>query len=132
MPKRSFQDKMVSFSFPFVALKDVELEQPVFGANYIKGKVSWSNILTPGKTCIYENVLTKTCCLKRGHRTILLPFLRSEPNLAAISLVRELYNMYVLHHLNIFHSNSKLASQVRQNSNCTSSQGAPSILARPC
>jgi len=32
-------DKMVSFSFPFVALKDVELEQPVFGANYIKGKV---------------------------------------------------------------------------------------------
>jgi len=30
---------MVSFSFPFVALKDVELEQPVFGANYIKGKV---------------------------------------------------------------------------------------------
>ena len=32
-------DKMVSFSFPFVALKDVELEQPVFGAKYIKGKV---------------------------------------------------------------------------------------------
>jgi len=33
------EDAMVSFSFPFVALKDVELEQPVFGANYIKGKV---------------------------------------------------------------------------------------------
>ena len=33
---------MVSFSFPFVALKDVELEQPVFGANYIKGKVRLS------------------------------------------------------------------------------------------
>jgi len=32
-------DRMVSFSFPFVSLKDVELEQPVFGANYIKGKV---------------------------------------------------------------------------------------------
>jgi hypothetical protein len=30
---------MVSFSFPFVTLKEVELEQPVFGANYIKGKV---------------------------------------------------------------------------------------------
>ena len=30
---------MKSFSFPFVALKDVELEQPIFGANYIKGKV---------------------------------------------------------------------------------------------
>ena len=38
------QDRMVSFSFPFVALKDVELEQPVFGANYIKGKVR-SNVL---------------------------------------------------------------------------------------
>jgi len=33
------EDSMKSFSFPFVALKDVELEQPVFGANYIKGKV---------------------------------------------------------------------------------------------
>lgn len=33
------KDKMQSFSFPFVTLKDVELEQPVFGANYIKGKV---------------------------------------------------------------------------------------------
>ena len=32
-------DPMVSFSFPFVTLKDVELEQPIFGANYIKGKV---------------------------------------------------------------------------------------------
>jgi hypothetical protein len=33
------QDPMQSFSFPFIALKDVELEQPIFGANYIKGKV---------------------------------------------------------------------------------------------
>jgi len=32
-------DPMKSFSFPFVTLKDVELEQPIFGANYIKGKV---------------------------------------------------------------------------------------------
>jgi len=32
-------DAMQSFSFPFVSLKDVELEQPIFGANYIKGKV---------------------------------------------------------------------------------------------
>merc|ERR1711976_184324 len=32
-------DPLKSFSFPFVALRDVELEQPVFGANYIKGKV---------------------------------------------------------------------------------------------
>ncbi|XP_053685495.1 WW domain-binding protein 2 isoform X2 [Sabethes cyaneus] len=32
-------DDMQSFSFPFVTLNDVQLEQPVFGANYIKGKV---------------------------------------------------------------------------------------------
>ena len=33
------QDEMKSFSFPFVALRNVELEQPVFGSNYIKGKI---------------------------------------------------------------------------------------------
>ncbi len=33
------KDAMKSFSFPFVAIRNVELEQPVFGANYIKGKV---------------------------------------------------------------------------------------------
>ncbi|XP_018912694.1 WW domain-binding protein 2 isoform X2 [Bemisia tabaci] len=32
-------DGMLSFSFPFVTISDVEIEQPVFGANYIKGKV---------------------------------------------------------------------------------------------
>ncbi|KAH8379391.1 hypothetical protein KR009_004605 [Drosophila setifemur] len=32
-------DMMQSFSAPFIALSDVEIEQPVFGANYIKGKV---------------------------------------------------------------------------------------------
>ncbi|XP_017469822.1 PREDICTED: WW domain-binding protein 2 isoform X2 [Rhagoletis zephyria] len=32
-------DDLQSFSAPFIALSDVELEQPVFGANYIKGKV---------------------------------------------------------------------------------------------
>jgi len=37
--KNHANDAMKSFSFPFVALKDVELEQPIFGANYIKGKV---------------------------------------------------------------------------------------------
>ena len=31
------KDGMKSFSFPFVAIRNVELEQPVFGANYIKG-----------------------------------------------------------------------------------------------
>lgn len=36
---KKMNDEMKSFSFPFVALRDVELEQPVFGANYIKGKV---------------------------------------------------------------------------------------------
>lgn len=33
------RDPMMSFSFPFCTLSEVELEQPVFGANYIKGKV---------------------------------------------------------------------------------------------
>nr|CAG4646453.1 EOG090X0ADZ [Macrothrix elegans] len=33
------KDRLMSFSFPFSTLKDVELEQPMFGANYIKGKV---------------------------------------------------------------------------------------------
>ncbi|XP_033219114.1 WW domain-binding protein 2 isoform X4 [Belonocnema kinseyi] len=32
------KEKMQSFSFPFVTLSEVELEQPMFGANYIKGK----------------------------------------------------------------------------------------------
>nr|CAG4647264.1 EOG090X0ADZ [Megafenestra aurita]SVE92547.1 EOG090X0ADZ [Megafenestra aurita] len=32
-------DPLASFSFPFCTVKDVELEQPMFGANYIKGKV---------------------------------------------------------------------------------------------
>lgn len=32
-------EDMQSFSFPFVSLNEVQLEQPVFGANYIKGKV---------------------------------------------------------------------------------------------
>ncbi|XP_046449395.1 WW domain-binding protein 2-like [Daphnia pulex] len=33
------KDPLQSFSFPFCTMKDVELEQPMFGANYIKGKV---------------------------------------------------------------------------------------------
>jgi len=36
---KNLSDPMVSFSFPFITISDVELEQPVFGANYIKGKV---------------------------------------------------------------------------------------------
>lgn len=32
-------EPMQSFSFPFICLSDVEIEQPVFGANYIRGKV---------------------------------------------------------------------------------------------
>lgn len=35
---KSTNDNMQSFSFPFITLSDVELEQPMFGANYIKGK----------------------------------------------------------------------------------------------
>ncbi|KAK7475877.1 hypothetical protein BaRGS_00032927 [Batillaria attramentaria] len=33
------KDSMQSFSFPFLQLREVELEQPIFGANYIKGRV---------------------------------------------------------------------------------------------
>lgn len=36
---KNASDKLMSFSFPFVSISEVELEQPVFGANYIKGKV---------------------------------------------------------------------------------------------
>lgn len=31
------KDSLQSFSFPFLLMKEVELKQPVFGANYIKG-----------------------------------------------------------------------------------------------
>jgi hypothetical protein len=33
------KDQLQSFSSPFISMNDVELEQPVFGANYIKGKI---------------------------------------------------------------------------------------------
>jgi len=33
------KDTLQSFSMPFFTMKELELEQPVFGANYIKGKV---------------------------------------------------------------------------------------------
>ncbi|XP_055312976.1 WW domain-binding protein 2 isoform X2 [Sitodiplosis mosellana] len=36
---KKFEDAMKSFSFPFICLNDVEVEQPLFGANYIRGKV---------------------------------------------------------------------------------------------
>lgn len=36
---KSPSDAMRSFSFPFVALGEVSVEQPLFGANFIKGKV---------------------------------------------------------------------------------------------
>lgn len=36
---KSSSDAMQSFSFPFVTLSEVGIEQPIFGANYIKGKV---------------------------------------------------------------------------------------------
>ncbi|XP_053606106.1 WW domain-binding protein 2 isoform X2 [Plodia interpunctella] len=36
---KSNSDPMRSFSFPFIALQDVTVEQPMFSANFIKGKV---------------------------------------------------------------------------------------------
>ena len=35
---KDHKEKMQSFSFPFITLSEVEVEQPIFGANYIKGK----------------------------------------------------------------------------------------------
>lgn len=36
---KDIKDTMQSFSMPFYVLRELELEQPVFGANYIKGRV---------------------------------------------------------------------------------------------
>ncbi|XP_055945638.1 WW domain-binding protein 2-like [Argiope bruennichi] len=37
---KSEKDPLQSFSFPFFSMTGVELEQPIFGANYIKGNVN--------------------------------------------------------------------------------------------
>jgi len=36
---KNSKDPLQSFSSPFISMSDVELEQPVFGANYIRGKI---------------------------------------------------------------------------------------------
>ncbi|XP_063535572.1 WW domain-binding protein 2 [Cydia strobilella] len=36
---KNVTDSLRSFSFPFIALQDVNVEQPMFSANFIKGKV---------------------------------------------------------------------------------------------
>ena len=36
---KDVKDKLLSLSMPFHTLKGLELEQPVFGANYITGKL---------------------------------------------------------------------------------------------
>ena len=36
---KSANDTMQSFSLPFLLMREVELKQPVFGSNYIKGRV---------------------------------------------------------------------------------------------
>jgi hypothetical protein len=36
---KSQKELLQSFSLPFLQMREVELEQPVFGANYIKGKM---------------------------------------------------------------------------------------------
>ena len=36
---RNGKDMLQSFSISFMSMKELELEQPVFGANYIKGKM---------------------------------------------------------------------------------------------
>lgn len=36
---KDVRDRLQSFSFPFFTMSSIELEQPIFGANYINGKV---------------------------------------------------------------------------------------------
>ncbi|KAM7296022.1 WW domain-binding protein 2 [Ixodes scapularis] len=36
---KNTKDALLSFSFPFFTVSNLELEQPIFGANFIKGKV---------------------------------------------------------------------------------------------
>lgn len=36
---KDLKDRLQSFSMPFFVMRELELEQPVFGANYIKGRV---------------------------------------------------------------------------------------------
>ncbi|KAG5677753.1 hypothetical protein PVAND_007484 [Polypedilum vanderplanki] len=36
---KNSKEPLQSFSSPFISMSDVELEQPVFGANYLKGKI---------------------------------------------------------------------------------------------
>ena len=33
------KETLQSFSMPFVNMSEVDIEQPVFGANYLKGKI---------------------------------------------------------------------------------------------
>lgn len=37
---KNFKDEFKSFSAPFVSMNEVKLEQPTFGANYIKGMIA--------------------------------------------------------------------------------------------
>ena len=50
---KSLKDTLQSFSMPFHSLREVELEQPVFGANYIKGKVRADT--NGGWACAFQN-----------------------------------------------------------------------------
>lgn len=36
----SSKESMQSFSMPFFCMREIELEQPIFGANYIKGRIN--------------------------------------------------------------------------------------------
>ena len=36
---KSSKDTLQSFSMPFVNMREVNIEQPIFGANYLKGGI---------------------------------------------------------------------------------------------
>lgn len=47
------KDALQSFSMPFFTMRELELEQPVFGANYIKGHVK----AEPNGKKLYSSVI---------------------------------------------------------------------------
>ena len=62
---KNLKDTLQSFSMPFFCLKELELEQPVFGANYIKGKIN----AEPNGMCVCTVMCTKLAA-QDGEREI--------------------------------------------------------------
>lgn len=83
---KTSKDTMQSFSFPFVCLSDVEVEQPVFGANYIRGKVR------------AQAKQSLSCCLKLAVRLNSLN-LRSKPRTSQRSMETTVLRRHIHHQM---------------------------------